>query len=408
MTYQRLQSALTTDSGNIGPRYLYITRVEHPNEAIYTENLSDFFAELAVPTREIVMQARGADRTELAACLAGDARAVLGFNWHLDHSCIGDEHFLHIAAAAGVPVIQWLVDHPSSIWHRFEHTSAENSCFLFNSGYSEAYFRQFVMPDCRSALMAGNTGTSRHSRIADLTPQGFLARDIKCLLPLNLRRLGGTIEDLDLEITHLPPRLEQAVRAAIAHAHDDLDHPIEWHFFNNSPPMDLLQISDLFHQCIRIIEDIVQVRRRLAVLSVAREFPVLIQSDLAANYLPSVGAAVLESAPTMRETLTRIPRARAIVSLTHVNDEIHNRTLNALNAGAVNIIEDNVVHRRFFTHGKNALLFRYGDDSLRECLDIVCSRPERAYEIAAAGFAMRDDPRLRFAGFHNLLELARA
>jgi len=44
--------------------------------------------------------------------------------------------------------------------------------------------------------------------------------------------------------------------------------------------------------------------------------------------------------------LRRFKRARAVVSLTHCNDELHNRTLNGLNAGAVNIIEDNAIHRR--------------------------------------------------------------
>ena len=33
--------------------------------------------------------------------------------------------------------------------------------------------------------------------------------------------------------------------------------------------------------------------------------------------------------------------------------------------------------------------------------------PERAYEIAQAGIAMRDDPRLRFGRFHNMLDLVR-
>jgi hypothetical protein len=58
-------------------------------------------------------------------------------------------------------------------------------------------------------------------------------------------------------------------------------------------------------------------------------------------------------------------------------------------------------------HGRNALLFRYEDESLAECLDLVCNRPERAYEIAQAGFALRDDPAVRFGGFDNILRLAR-
>jgi hypothetical protein len=237
-------------------------------------------------------------------------------------------------------------------------------------------------------------------------PSGDEIRALFTLLPLNLKRVGGTLEEIEKQIAALPARLARAVRAAVASAQHDLQHPIEWHFFDNSPPSDLVQASDTFLQCIRIIEDVVQIRRRLAVFAVACRFPVLIQSDLAADHLQNLGPSTIESVVSMRETLSRMRRARAVVSLTHVNDEIHNRALNALNAGAVNIIEDNVVHRRVFTHGKDALLFRYGDDSLRECFDLVCSQPDRAYEIAAAGMALRDDPRLRFGGYHNLLELA--
>ena len=44
---------------------------------------------------------------------------------------------------------------------------------------------------------------------------------------------------------------------------------------------------------------------------------------------------------------------------------------------------------------------------LREQLDLVCSNPRRAYELAQAGFALRDEAPFRFGGFHNILELAR-
>ena len=109
----------------------------------------------------------------------------------------------------------------------------------------------------------------------------------------------------------------------------------------------------------------------------------------------------------MRTTIARTPFARAVLSVSHLNDMVHDRTLNGLNAGCVNIVEDSAIHRAIFKHGENALLYRYDDDSLRECLDIVCHQPDRAFAIAERGMALRDDPRLRFGGFHNILELAR-
>jgi hypothetical protein len=96
-----------------------------------------------------------------------------------------------------------------------------------------------------------------------------------------------------------------------------------------------------------------------------------------------------------------------VLSVSPINDMIHDRTMNALNAGCVAILEDSAATRGIFKHGKNALLFRYEDDSIAECLDIVCNQPERAYDIAQAGIQLRDDPRLRFGRFHNILDLAR-
>ena len=98
-----------------------------------------------------------------------------------------------------------------------------------------------------------------------------------------------------------------------------------------------------------------------------------------------------------------MPASRAVVSVSHLNDMIHDRTLNGLNAGCVNIVEDSLAHREAFQDRKNALFFKYEDDSLRECLDLVCSRPEQAYAIAEAGIATRDGQPFRFGEFHNII-----
>jgi len=68
-------------------------------------------------------------------------------------------------------------------------------------------------------------------------------------------------------------------------------------------------------------------------------------------------------------------------------------------------LKTSFANRRVFQHERNALLFRYDDDSLRECLARVCDDVEGTFEIACAGFALRDDPRLRFGGFEKIIEL---
>jgi hypothetical protein len=110
---------------------------------------------------------------------------------------------LDAAAEARLPVVQWVRDHPSSRWPAFHKTTSANSAFAFLSPYSEAYFRTFIMPEARTGWSLG-TGTSRHSRIEDASFESYLARDIPCLLPLNLARIGGTLHDAERRLEALP------------------------------------------------------------------------------------------------------------------------------------------------------------------------------------------------------------
>jgi hypothetical protein len=118
------------------------------------------------------------------------------------------------------------------------------------------------------------------------------------------------------------------------------------------------------------------------------------------------GIATFRPNVSMRETLASMPQCRAVLSVSPVNDSIHDRTCNALNAGCLPILEDNRVHRALFRHRENALLFRYHDDSLAECLAVACGDPTRTYPIAERAAAMRDRSPFRFGAFANIVELA--
>jgi hypothetical protein len=136
------------------------------------------------------------------------------------------------------------------------------------------------------------------------------------------------------------------------------------------------------------------------------KYPILVQSDGGAPPYFSGSAATLETNLSMQFTLARMATCRSALSVSPMNEMIHDRTMNALNGGCAAILEDNLASESVFKHGTNALLFRYDDDSIEECLDIVCDEPECAYEIAQAGMKLRDDLRLRFGQFHNILDLA--
>ena len=383
----------------------YICRADHGHDRVFAENAIEYLEGEGIRTKVVVLNEDG-QRPQLEECLQSAGSGVLGFNSQLDHSWIGATNFLNAAAQRNIPVIQWVLDHSSTRLPEFLNSTAANSRFLFSSADAERYFRRYGMPGALTATVAC-VGPSRHSRVDRLDIRRFAKRPTACLIALNLRRPGGTIEEIREKIAALGPPLSQAVEATIERGYLDVVRPLEAHL-EQALDAGGVEISNATrHACMQMAEEVVQITRRQRIFEVAREFPILIQSDSASRRFQTGATARFEENVDMALTWSRLKQARAQVSVSNMNDMVHDRILNGLNAGCVNIVEDSFANRRAFEHGRNALFFNYDDDSLRECLSLVIDDPERAFGIAAAGFAMRDDPRFRFGGFRNIIELAR-
>jgi len=383
---------------------VYIYQNDHEHERTYTENIVQYLESQSVVCVPIQIRADGL-RPELQLCLDDRTTAVLGFNSTLDHSWLLSGSFLAAAEKNGTPVLQWILDHPSSRWSEFYASTATNCRYLLNSEEERQYFETYCLPGALTAAMGG-VGPNRRSRVPRLTRQAFMQRRFDCMIPLSLHRVRSMAQN-DEAMVALDAPLAEAAREAIANAQYDLIGPLHLHVSKALAARNQAVPAKMFNPICHIVEQSVQTIRRLKIFSVSRKYSVLIQSDSSATPYVQACAAVLETNVGMQFTLARIPTCRSVLSVSPMNDMVHDRTMNAVNAGCVAILEDNLASKAIFKHGKNALLFRYNDDSIEECLDIVCNQPERAYEIAQAGIAMRDDPRLRFGRFHNMLDLVR-
>ena len=387
------------------PAKVYIFTIGHEHDATYAENVIQYLESQGVLCRCIPLRADGL-RPELELCLDDQATAVLGFNSTLDHSWLSSGHFLAAAEKNKIPVLQWILDHPSSRWHEFYASTVANTRFLLNSQQERQYFETYCLPGALTAAMGG-VGPNRRSRIARLTRQAFMKRRFTCMIPLSLHRVRGMAQN-DEAMSALEAPLADVAREAIARARFDLIGPLHPHVATALAARDKSVSTQTFNSICHVVEQSVQTIRRLKIFSVAQKYPVLIQSDSSAtDYITNRSTAVLETNVGMQFTIARIPTCRAVLSVSPISEMIHDRTMNAINAGCVAILEDSLASRTIFKHDKNALLFRYDDDSIAECLDVVCNQPERAYRIAQAGMKLRDDPRLRFGQFHNILDLAR-
>jgi hypothetical protein len=383
---------------------VYIYQIDHEHDRTYTENVVQYLEGQGVLCRSIPLRADGL-RPELQLCLDDHATAVLGFNADLDHSWLPSGSFLEAAGRRGIPVLQWILDHPSARWAEFYNSTSTNSRFLLNSECERQYFEAYCLPGALTATMGG-VGPNRRSRIARLTRQAFMQRRFACIVPLSLHRVRSMAQN-DEAMCALEAPLVDVARGAIASAQFDLIGALQPHLTAALVARNMSVSSQTFNSICQVVEQSVQTIRRLKIFSVAQKYPVLIQSDSSATSYIGGSTAVLETNVGMQFTIARIPMCRAMLSVSPINEMIHDRTMNAINAGCVAILEDSLVGRTIFKHGQNALLFRYDDDSIAECLDIVCNQPERAYTIAQAGMKLRDDPRLRFGKFRNILDLAR-
>jgi uncharacterized protein YoxC len=383
---------------------IYIYHIDHEHERTYTENVVEYLVSQGVLWRSITLNADG-NRPELQLALDDQATAVLGYNSQLDHSWLGPESFLQVAERRGVPVVQWILDHPSSRWLEFYASTPANSRFLLNSQDDLKYFQMYCLPGALTAT-TGGVGPNQRSRIAGSTWLTFMRRPFSCMIPLSLHRVRS-IEENDAAISALEPPLADAVRDTVGNARSDLSTPLHEQLTAVLAAHNHEVSPQKFHALCQVLEQSVQTFRRLRIFATAQKYPVLIQSDRSATAFVHSSQAMLVTNASMQLTLARMPLCRAVLSVSPSGTMIHDRTMNAINAGCVAIAEDSPASRKVFQHKANALLFRYEDDSLDECLDIVCNQPDRAYEIAQAGMQLRDDPRVRFGQFHNIIELAR-
>jgi hypothetical protein len=384
---------------------IYLCYSDTDHDRTYTENLLGYVEAAGIKCCTVRLCNSG-ERPELEACLHENTTAVIGYNSQLDHSRLPDGSFLEAAAARGIPIIQWILDHPSTRWREFSNSTSRNSRFLFNSRYSEQYFQQYCLPGALTATMGG-VGPNWRSRVGELSWESFQLRPINCLIPINLTRLSGGPEEVQKQIAALDSVLARAVIEAAERARFDLNEPLETHLHDALGDHGRTASNEVFNECFNLVDAAVQAHRRLRILEIARDYPVFIQTDESAlNYIQG-GKAQWATGVSMPVTAARMTSCRAVLSVSALNDMIHDRTMNALNAGCVAIVEDSLAHRTAFEDMNDALFFRYDDDSLSRCFSVVCDQALQSYQIAKTGFGLRSNPRLNFGEFENVLRLAR-
>ena len=408
-TPERETSGLVSSVRSASPhdaryRKVIVCHQGHENDVCCTENIFEYLSACGIDHDFLNLRDPHAT-DELRRGLAGGPDiALLGFNSQIDHAWLEDEPLLLSAARHGVTVAQWIFDHPGGQWPEFNRSDPVTSRFVFHSRYSQAYFARYCCPGALTTT-AGSVGPSRRSRSAAEGLDAFSRRPVACLIALGLKRLGRTAAETEAGIESLDSALAHCVRQAISHACFDLDQPLEIHLSTALDDSGQVLDDGVFNRCFRLLNDCVQYYRRAEVIRVAGKFGVHIQSDETAHALVEGARASFRRDVSTVETLDNMPRCRAVLSVSPVNDSIHDRTCNALNAGCLPILEDNRAHRGLFFHGQNALLFRYGDDSLAECLALACGSPESIFPAAERATAMRDQSPFRFGSFHNIVAL---
>jgi hypothetical protein len=291
---------------------VYIYLVDYEHDRTYAENVVQYLESQGVLCRTIPLRADGF-RPELQLCLDDRASAVLGFNSDLDHSWLLSGSFLAAAEKSKTVVLQWILDHPSSRWHEFYASTAANSRFLLNSEHERQYFEAYCLPGALTATMGG-VGPNQRSRIARLTWESFKQRRFACMIPLSLHRVRNMAQN-DEAMSALEAPLVDVARAAIARARFDLIAPLHSHIAAALTEHHRSVSAQTFNSICQVVEQSVQTIRRLKIFSIARRFPILIQSDRSATPYFNGSIASLETDVGMQFTLARIPMCRSVLSV---------------------------------------------------------------------------------------------
>jgi hypothetical protein len=283
---------------------IYICHSGHEHDRTYTENVTEYLEARGIECMILELNSSG-QQPELQQCLDDQPVAVLGFNSQLDHSWLPTGSFLAAAAGRKVPVIQWILDDPSALWPEFKTSTPLNSRFLLNTKFAQQYFHQFCMPDALTATIGG-VGPSKRSRIGALSRDSFLSRPIKCLIPISFKRNGRTVADTEAAIAALDHPLATAVREAHASATLDLMQPLRVHLIAALERLHHTVPDHTFNSCFQLVEELVQRSRRGKIFEVARNYPVLVQSDETATPYFQDAVATFAENVGMQSTITRI------------------------------------------------------------------------------------------------------
>src|SRR5262249_16934883 len=261
---------------------IYICRVDHEHDRIYTENIVEYLTGVGIATDVIELGSNGL-RSELQKCLDDPAAAVLGFNHDIDHSWLPSGSFLDEAGRRGVPVVQWLLDHPSVRWAGFHSSTATNSRFLLNSPQQQQYFETYCLPGALTGV-TGGVGPNRRSRIDELTEGAFLQRPLACIVPLGLHRVLG-IEKTEAAMRPFDRPPGDPALDVLGRARYDLGGSLHSHVLAALARTGADASPRAFHELCGLLEHSVQMFRRLKIFAVAGSYPVLIQSDVTASGL---------------------------------------------------------------------------------------------------------------------------
>jgi len=93
----------------------------------------------------------------------------------------------------------------------------------------------------------GGVGPNYRARVATIFRESFLSRPIRCLIPLSLKRVGGTIEETQAAIAAIHGPLAAAINEAVSAAQHDLVGPLERHLVSALRRSSLAIDNDTFN-----------------------------------------------------------------------------------------------------------------------------------------------------------------
>ena len=286
---------------------------------------------------------------------------------------LGEYDFMKSLSATELPIVYYNADPPDLTWH-FIPEDMKNLATLLGSEKSEKFWRNYV-----------NQGPSTFTQYQTITPavekklkqniKKTNIKDIELFVPINYSWFGYTPEEFELLFLTIPKFFQRLIDAAVENTFQGVEgtNAFEQELKNSNLSLDNIQ----YKQMLRYFTYRLNLAKRKHLFQILKRYPVLISSNIKPSFFDEGDCKASWIQTNLENSVDLFFNSKCILSMSYIEDLIHDRVTTALACGAVPFVErQNILDSRDILWSKIPS-FTWNDSSLPEGLDDIFTNSKK-------------------------------